>query len=552
MIHRIKNKIGGQLIKRYLKFRSSIYGLVVFVIAILSIFLFVAFGVIFQSVYGEYLKTVIQQNGNNVGSILEGALYQSMLANDKRELQNTLDIINTLSGIDEVNMYDENNKLVYTSFSEEDNKHSDPDCVSCHADMATVFPLTEKAYQIIDNKSGCDMTQNDDQHRHLLIRSPILNQPSCYTSSCHAHAENEVVLGSLIIKVPLSDLDSSVTKSSTEFFLLTILTTFVLVVALILFTRRKIHKPLNEMIKASIAVANGDRTTRMAVSSNQLYDMHMVSKAFNNMLDNIHAYNTELENWSHQLEYKVQKKSEELSEAQNELIHIERIASLGKLSASVAHELNNPLSGILVYTKLIYKQLSDPDLDPSKRESMLKHLKYIENETKRCGDIVKGLLDFSKKDPDNFEEKHLHEILKETCKIVTHSIKIANVNLLCDYQAANDVIYCNPGQIKQICVAVFVNASEAVDENGEIVMRTKNVDEKSILVEISDNGSGISEENLPHVFEPFFSTKHQTSGIGLGLAIVHGIVKSHHGRIDIKSKVGEGTTIAITFPLKKN
>lgn len=552
MIHRMKNKIGLPLIKRYLKFRSSIYGLVVFVIAILSIFLFLSFGVIFQSVYGEYLNSVIRQNGNNVGSIVEGALYHSMLENDKGELQNTLDIINTLSGIDEVNMYDQNNVLVYSSFSDDDKNHSDPDCVSCHSDIASIFPLKEKAYRIIDNESGCEMMFNDDQHRHLLIRSPILNQPSCYTSSCHAHSENEEVLGSLIIKAPLDDLDNSVTKSSTEFFLLTILTTLVLVVVLILFTRRKIHKPLSEMIKASIAVANGDRTTRMVVKPSQLYDMSLVSNAFNNMLDNIQASSTELENWSQQLEYKVQKKSEELREAQNELIHIERIASLGKLSASVAHELNNPLSGILIYTKLISKQLGNPDLDSSKRETMLKHLKYIENETKRCGDIVKGLLDFSKKSQDNFEEKHLHDILKDTCKIVTHSMKIANVNFLTNYQAKDDLIYCNPGQIKQICVAIFVNASEAVLENGEIVMRTKNEDENSILLEISDNGTGISEENLPHVFEPFFSTKHQTSGIGLGLAIVHGIVKSHNGTIEVKSKVGEGTTFKITFPLSKN
>jgi two-component system, NtrC family, sensor kinase len=109
-------------------------------------------------------------------------------------------------------------------------------------------------------------------------------------------------------------------------------------------------------------------------------------------------------------------------QAQNELIHIERIASLGKLSSSVAHELNNPLSGILVYTKLIHKQLSNPELYASKRESMLKHLKLIENETKRCGDIVKGLLDFSRKEQQDFETKHLHEILQETYELMTHPV----------------------------------------------------------------------------------------------------------------------------------
>ena len=130
--------------------------------------------------------------------------------------------------------------------------------------------------------------------------------------------------------------------------------------------------------------------------------MRKVSQAFNNMLDNINAATEELQNWSQQLEYKVQKKTEELSEAQKELIHVERIASLGKLSSSVAHEINNPLSGILVYSKLIYKQLDNPDFYHSKKDTILKNLKLIETETKRCGDIVKGLLDFSRKDREGF------------------------------------------------------------------------------------------------------------------------------------------------------
>ena len=230
---------------------------------------------------------------------------------------------------------------------------------------------------------------------------------------------------------------------------------------------------MHAIIKASVAVANGDTSTRLEIKPNQLDDMRMVSKALNNMLDNLQAANDELQNWSQQLEYKVQKKSEELGAAQNELIHIERIASLGKLSLSVAHEINNPLSGILVYTKLVHKQVSNQDIDPAKKENILKHLKLIENETKRCGDIVKGLLDFSKKDQNDFEAKHLHEILRKTYDLMTHPMKIANINFLTDFSAESDLIFCSPNQIKQACVAILVNASEAVTENGEIVIQNQ-------------------------------------------------------------------------------
>jgi two-component system, NtrC family, sensor kinase len=542
------NKIKA-LLKKYLKFRSSIYSRVVYIITISSFILFVSFGVIFRSVYEQNLNTVIRQNGNNVGSIVEGSLYHSMLENNKSTLQSTLDLINTMSGIDEVNMYNDKDSLVYSSFSSDTVLHSNPNCVSCHDNLQSMFPRQEKSYRIIDIKSECRMNNNDNSHRHLLIRSPILNEKSCYTSSCHAHSESDKVLGSLIIKMPLDDLDLTVEKSSSKFFILATVITLLLVFILIIFTRKKIKDPLNEIIKASLAVANGNKSTRLNIRADELDDMRMVSQAFNDMLDNLQSATEELQNWSQQLEYKVQKKSEELGAAQNELIHIERIASLGKLSSSVAHELNNPLSGILVYTKLIHKQLSNPDLDASKKDSMLRHLKLIENETKRCGEIVKGLLDFSRKEQEDFESKHLHKILNETFELMTHPIMIANINLFTDFKARTDIIFCSPNQIKQACIALIVNASEAVLENGEIIISTSNPDNDSIKIDISDNGIGIPEDDLPHIFEPFFSTKQDTSGIGLGLAIVHGIIKSHNGHIDVKSELGRGTTMSITLPL---
>jgi two-component system NtrC family sensor kinase len=543
---------GKANLRQYFNIRSSIYSRVIYIITFSSVILFVSFGVIFKSVYEQYLKTIIRQNGNNIGSMIEGSLYNSMLENDKSRLQNTLDIINTMSGIDDVNMYDDKGKLVYSTFYSDTSNHSNPDCLSCHDNLETMFPRTEKSYRILDARSECSMDEHDNTHRHLLIRSPILNEKSCYTSSCHAHSENDEVLGSLIIKIPLADLDTAVETSSAKFYLFATIATFLLILMLILFTNNKIKNPLNDLVKASIAVAQGNKDTRIEIKPNQLDDMRMVSKAFNDMLDNLQSATEELQNWSQQLEYKVQKKSEELGAAQNELIHIERIASLGKLSSSVAHEINNPLSGILVYTKLIHKQISNPDLFPEKKDSILKNLKLIENETKRCGEIVKGLLDFSRKEQEDFESKHLHQILEETFSLMMHPVTIANISFITNFKAKSDYIFCSPNQIKQACVAIIVNASEAVLENGEIVMSTRNPDSDTIVIEISDNGIGIPEDDIPHIFEPFFSTKHDTSGIGLGLAIVHGIIKTHNGKIEVKSELGKGTTISITLPVIRN
>ncbi|MBI5538512.1 MAG: HAMP domain-containing protein [Bacteroidia bacterium] len=550
MALKFKHFFESPLLKKYLRLRSSIYGSVIYIITVLSIFLFVSFGIIFRSVNEEYMKSLIHQRGANAALLVRSALYHSMLENNRNALQSNLDIINRMSGIDEVNLYDSKENLAYSSFTANMVGHSNPNCLDCHQSIKSVLPEKDNYYKVIEIKSECEMNQNDNNHRHLLINSPILNEKSCYTSSCHAHKQNEKVLGSLVIKIPLEDLDNTLEKSSKDFYLLATLTTILLLIFLIFFTRKRIKKPLNALIKASDAVSKGDRNTRLEINPSQLDDMRMVSVAFNDMLDSLQEANNELQNWSQQLEYKVRMKSEELGQAQNELINVEKIASLGKLSLSVAHEINNPLSGILIYTKLVQKQLLNQEFESGKKESVLKHLKMIETETKRCGDIVKGLLDFSRKDQDFFEDKSLHQLLQDTYDLMSHSMKIAKIGFFIDFSATTDTVYCSPNQIKQACIAVLVNASEAVSENGEIVIRTRNSDKDIITVDFIDNGSGISAEDIPHIFDPFFSSKHNARGTGLGLAIVHGIVQSHEGKISVKSELGKGTTISITFPLK--
>ena len=546
-----KTRIGKPIISGYVKFRSSIYGRVVLITTVSLFFLFISFGVIFRSVNENYMKSVISENGNNVGFLVEGALYQSMMENDQTNLQRMLDQINTMSGIDNVSMYDKNNNLVYTSIINDSTSHSDPDCISCHEDFNQMFSTDKKSYRIVDADSECVMNPKNGNIRNLLIKSPVLNTPSCSAAACHAHNPEEKVLGSLIIKMPLQGLDNALKESTTDYFLLASVLTVFLIVFLIYFTNKRIKTPLNELIKASEAVTRGDKSKRLQIKPHQLSDMRMVSYAFNEMLDNLQSANLELENWSQQLEYKVQKKSEELGQAHNELINIERIASLGKLSLSVAHEINNPLSGILVYSKLVQKQLSNPNLDQDKISNMLKHLKLIESETKRCGDIVKGLLDFSRKDQEGFEPKHLHEILLETFDLMAHTMKIGDIHFISDLAAKKEMISCSPNQIKQACLAIMVNASEAVAKNGEIVVRTFNPDENHVRIEFTDNGIGIANEDISHIFEPFFSTKEKTTGIGLGLSIVHGIVQSHKGKIEVKSERGKETTFAITLSILK-
>ena len=527
---------------------SSIYGQVVILIGFLALLLFLSFLFIFRNFNTQYMEGAIQQNGDNVVMLVEGALYEHMLENNRMGLRHTLDIINQMPGIEDVNMYDAQNNLAHSSSHLGDDHYHNPNCKDCHDNLDVMFPRTEKSFRIINVDNECEMCDQDQDHRMLMIKTPILNEPSCYTSTCHAHQEGEELLGSLVIRIPLNDLDASVQKS----LILAGLTTLFLVTLLLFFTWRKIKRPLTDIIKASEAVAVGERNVRLETPPNQLHDLRMVSSAFNKMLDNLQVAADELENWSQQLEYKVQKKSEEISEIQSELIHIERIASLGKLSSSVAHEINNPLSGVLTYTNLVHKQLRKLELDDEEKDSMLRYLNVIENETKRCGDIVKGLLDFSRSDKVDFKPYHVHRLLKETYMLIEHQMKMENILFQTDFSAMNDLILCNGNQIKQAGIAILMNASEAILENGIILIKTWNPDDANIVVEITDNGSGIDRDDIPQIFEPFFSTKEKASGIGLGLAIVHGIVQNHNGKIDVDSELGKGTSISIQLPLAKS
>jgi len=536
------------LIKDFFRSFSSIYGQVVILIALLALFLFIAFLFIFRTFNKQYMEGAIQQNGDNVVMLVEGALYDHMLENNRRGLRHTLDIINQMPGIEDVNMYDAQNNLAHSSSQRGGDHYSNPNCKDCHDNLDEMFPRMVKSFKIINMDNECEMSDLEEDQRMLMIKSPIFNEPSCYTNACHAHQESEELLGSLIIRIPLRELDVSVQKT----LFLAGLTTLLLVFFLMFFTRRQIKRPLTEIIKASDAVAHGDRKVRLESPPKLLRDLRLVSSAFNKMLDNLQAATDELENWSQQLEYKVQKKSEEISEIQNELVNIERIASLGKLSSSVAHEINNPLSGVLTYTKLVHKHLRKMEMKDKEKKSMLRYLNVIENETKRCGDIVKGLLDFSRSDKVDFKPHHLHRLMKETYMLIEHQMKMENILFQTDFSATNDLILCNGNQIKQAGIAILMNASEAILENGIILIKTTNPDDTHIKVEITDNGVGIAGEDILHIFEPFYSTKEKASGIGLGLAIVHGIVQSHNGKIDVDSELGKGTTISLQLPLAKS
>lgn len=249
------------------------------------------------------------------------------------------------------------------------------------------------------------------------------------------------------------------------------------------------------------------------------------------------------------LTHKKQRAAElELKKTKSSLALSEKMASLGRLSAMVAHEINNPLSGILSYAKLSAKYLEKDGLDRKVVNSVIENLSVITSETKRCGEIVKNLLLFAKQSIGDVQEVHLNDIITLSTKVIDHSARMKEIELKTDLDHGDDRVNCDPGAIQQILVALIVNSLDSSSQGKEIIVRTNYKDPENVEFKVIDFGHGIAEKDLPFIFDPFFSTKDSNSSLGLGLSAVYGIIQKHSGSIHVESKVGKGTEFSITLP----
>jgi two-component system NtrC family sensor kinase len=252
--------------------------------------------------------------------------------------------------------------------------------------------------------------------------------------------------------------------------------------------------------------------------------------------------------WTRTLEERVRRKTGELQRAQEQMIQAEKLTSLGKLAAVVAHEINNPLSGILTYAKLMRKWVTRGDDLSAHATDMRDALALIENESRRCGDIVRNLLTFARATAMNVSDFDLNYIVRQTVKLVEHKLDLAGI--VADLNLGHDLppIRGDAGQIEQLLLALVMNAIDAMPREGVLTLTTRAAGD-SVTLSVEDNGTGIDPALLPRLFEPFATTKEEGKGVGLGLAISKAIVERHQGRIEVDSEVGRGTKFTITLPV---
>jgi len=230
---------------------------------------------------------------------------------------------------------------------------------------------------------------------------------------------------------------------------------------------------------------------------------------------------------------------------------VERSVSLGRMAATVAHELNNPLSGIVTYSRVIARRVERGVEEDDARNRILEELELIRQESMRCGRIVKDLLTYSRESPREFKPGSLHDLIRRVVSLARHHMELGSVEVNLILDLADDSIMCDGDQIVQALLALTINAVEAMPEGGQLTIRTRPGDEDPeghVMLVVEDTGTGIPESIRGRIFDPFFSTKAATSGVGLGLAVVYGIVTRHGGRIRVESVPGRGATFLIELP----
>jgi signal transduction histidine kinase len=230
-----------------------------------------------------------------------------------------------------------------------------------------------------------------------------------------------------------------------------------------------------------------------------------------------------------------------LKESQEQLVHAEKLASLGQLAASIAHEINNPLAGVLTYTKLLAKKISGDTLE---KGAALDYLSKMESEVGRCSRIIRNLLDFSRQSEPTLRLVDVNQVIEQVLAMVGHQAQLQNVDVVRELSPSLPKVTADSDKLQQVFTNLTLNAIQAMSGGGRLTLRTS-VANSQVRIDVQDTGCGISKENLSKLFTPFFTTKEKGSGVGLGLAVVRGIIERHKGEVKVQSEVGKGTTFSV-------
>jgi two-component system NtrC family sensor kinase len=484
-------------------------------------------------------------SAERVSDVIKHSTTDYMLRNDREGLYRAIRTFADQPGMAKIRIFDKEGRITYTTDPAELNHVVDKGAEACYACHAQSQPLAR-----LNRPDRFRIFRNGGGTRVLGIITPIENQPACSNAACHAHPAEQQILGVLDTDLSLAKADVQVAESSRRMIAYTGCALLLIAVLSWFFVWRVVAVPVKALKRATEHLTSGNLGYQIDVQFRD--EIGELAHSFNDMSRQLHAERNQNLIWTHTLEERVDQKTRELKRAHEHALHTEKMASIGKMAAVLAHEINNPLSGILTYAKLLKRWIDRPETSDHpvhSRQEICDSLDLIASESRRCGDLVKNLLTFSRTTPINLQMTDLNQVIDRSLRLVQHQLDLASIQVQPQLESGLPQVLCDAAQMEQVILALVMNALDAMPQGGNLWLTTSsNRDANQIRLVVRDDGTGIAPDILPRIFEPFLTTKETGRGVGLGLAISHRILERHNGNIEVQSEVGRGTTFSVTLP----
>jgi two-component system NtrC family sensor kinase len=470
-----------------------------------------AMSVVVLRLHTKQLLAERTRSADQLSETIKRSTHYDMLENRRENLHRQISAVGGWEdqGIRKVRVFNKEGRIMYSSDSAEIGSSLDVRGEACYACHAEGHPLEK-----LDIQDRARTFRAPDGTRVLGLIQPIPNEPTCSTASCHAHNARQSLLGVLDVQVSLQEVDQEIRRSRWVIGTSALLAVLAGSLMLWWLNRRLVVRPVAALVEGTRRVAEGDLGYTIVVSGR--HELGNLAKAFNAM-------------------------SHSLGETQRQLAQADKLASVGRLAAGIAHEINNPLTGVLSYASLLRKRMGG---DPEAAED----LDVIVRETVRCRGIIRELLDFARPNAPARKAMDFNEAVRKSVSVVLSQLSLHHVDLSLDLASDLPEVQADANQIQQVLVNLLLNAADAIgEEGGRIRLATLVGTGTAVECQLEDSGKGISPEDLPRIFEPFFTTKGR-QGTGLGLAVSWGIVEAHGGTLEVESEAGHGTKFTLRLP----
>lgn len=494
------------------------------------------FAVVLLTLYQRHLTDQVVEDAALLSETLKRSTYHHMLEDRRGDLYRSLSVVGEQERIERARLFNKEGRITFSTHAPETGTLVDKRAESCYACHAADQPLTRL------NLPSRSRIYERDGHRVLGLMTPIYNEPACSTAACHTHPAERSVIGVIDLGLSLEAIDAEAARLRYLTLGLTGLTMLALVGLVTLYTQRHVGRPVTRLVTATRRAATGDLQQQVPVESDD--ELGVLASSFNEMAASLARMRADRIKLLNSLEEQVEDRTAALKQAQARLVQSEKLSSLGRLAASVAHEINNPLAGILTYAKLLIRTFEPGAAADPERASAVKHLKLVQRETERCTAIVRNLLDFARERPLTLVDLSVNGVLEEALSLVNNQARLQGIELVRELGATR-LVHADFGQLRQAFINIVINACDAMPGGGRLVVSTAD-EPAGVAVRVTDTGTGIPPDVLSKVLDPFFTTKEK--GTGLGLSVVYGIVERLGGTLAINSTVGTGTTVTIALP----